>query len=319
MGRTATLEPTREMLAPREVPLGGPRAMIVRRTLPHRNRRTVGPWCFVDDYGPDDIAGRPGMRVPPHPHIGLQTVSWLLEGEVLHRDSLKTTQLIRPGQLNLMTAGRGISHSEESPADHSRVLRGVQLWVALPDEHRHIAPLFEHHGELPVLSVDGATATVVMGGLGEVRSPARTYSPLVAADVALAAGVNMALPLDVAFEHAVLVLDGPVRVDGIDVPAGSLFYLGTGRAELPLGAGEPARVLLLGGPPFEESLLMWWNFVGRNHDEIVQARADWEAARQLGEPGGRFGVVRGYPGDPLPAPALPTTRLKPRPRMITDP
>ncbi|MFC7586826.1 pirin family protein [Nonomuraea antimicrobica] len=168
----------REVLMGREVPLGGPRAMSVSRTLPGVHRRMIGAWCFVDAYGPDEAA----MRVPPHPHTGLQTVSWLLEGSVLHRDSLGTLQEIRPGQLNLMTAGRGISHSEESP---KTVLHGVQLWVALPGGSRHVEPGFEHHPALPVLPGPGFEARVVMGSLGGVSSPATAYSPLVGAEIAV--------------------------------------------------------------------------------------------------------------------------------------
>ena len=175
----------RDLLVGHEVALGGARAMTVTRTLPNRGRRMVGAWCFADAYGPTDLSERPGMRVPPHPHTALQTVSWLLDGEVLHRDSLGNQQLIRPGQLNLMTAGRGISHSEETPPEHSRWLHGVQLWVALPEDDRRTAPRFEHHGELPVLRDGGVDVTVVMGELAGVISPARTYTPLVCADAAM--------------------------------------------------------------------------------------------------------------------------------------
>jgi hypothetical protein len=301
-----------ELLEPREVPLGGPRAMLVRRTLPHRDRRMVGAWCFVDHYGPDDVATGPGMQVPPHPHLGLQTVSWLLEGDVLHRDSIGTTQLVRPGELNLMTAGRAISHSEESPAQRSPRLHGIQLWVALPDRDRHVEPTFAHHADLPVVSVDGATVTVVMGELVGALSPARTYTPLLGADVVLTAGARSRLPLDGGFEHAVLALSDGLAVDDVRVPRGALLVLPIGRRNVELSSDGPGRVLLLGGEPFEEELLMWWNFVGRNHEEIVEARVDWQAGR-------RFGTVRGYDGGPLAAPPLPTTRLHPRPRLRPRP
>ncbi|GAA3394827.1 pirin family protein [Cryptosporangium minutisporangium] len=298
--------PVRELLIGRDVVLGGPRGLTVTRTLPHRDRRMVGAWCFVDHYGPEDIGsgGPGGMRVPPHPHIGLQTVSWLVRGEVLHRDSLGSEQLIRPGQLNLMTAGVGISHAEESPADRTPILHGAQLWVALPAGERAVAPAFAHHGDLPVVARDGLTVTVLMGTLEDATSPARTYTPLVGAEV-LIGGDGGTLALRPDFEYAVLAFeDGPV-VDGEPVPAGGLVYLGTGRTELPLtGAG---RTLVLGGEPFEEQIVMWWNFVGRSHDDIVAARADWEAGRG-------FGTVTGFDGAPLHAPELPTTPLKPRGR-----
>ncbi|MFI6737506.1 pirin family protein [Nonomuraea sp. NPDC050451] len=282
-----------EVLMGREVPLGGPRAMLVSRTLPGVHRRMIGAWCFVDAYGPQ----RATMRVPPHPHTGLQTVSWLVEGEVLHRDSLGSLQEIRPGQLNLMTAGRGISHSEESPES---VLHGVQLWVALPGEHRHTGPAFEHHPALPVLTGPGFEAIVVMGSLGGVESPATAFSPLVGAQIAVDGACEV--PLSPGFEHGVLLLDGAVE----HLEPGPLVYLPPGRSALRLsGRG---RVLLIGGEPFGEEIVMWWNFVGRSHDEIAAFRKDWME-------GEGFGAVEGFDGAPLPAPVLPTTRLKPRGRV----
>jgi redox-sensitive bicupin YhaK (pirin superfamily) len=298
-------QPVHQMLAGREVVLGGPRGLPVSRTLPHRDRRMVGAWCFLDRYGPHDTSDGAGMRVPPHPHTGLQTVSWLLDGEILHLDSLGSRQLIRPGQLNLMTAGRAIAHSEESPGVRSPLLSGVQLWVALPDAHRATAPAFEHHARLPVHQTDGLTATVVLGALAGAASPARTFSPLLGADIEVTA-VGGRLPLRAGFEHAVLVLTGRAVVDGVELGPGPLLYLGSGRTELAIAAVEPARVLLLGGEPFEERIVMWWNFVGRSHEEIVQSRADWMA--------GRLGEVAGFDGDPLPAPVLPATQLLPRGR-----
>ncbi|MFG6199380.1 pirin family protein [Nonomuraea sp. JJY05] len=282
-----------EVLVGREVPLGGPRAMMVSRTLPGVHRRMIGAWCFVDAYGPQ----RATMRVPPHPHTGLQTVSWLVEGEVLHRDSLGSLQEIRPGQLNLMTAGRGISHSEESPES---VLHGVQLWVALPGEHRHTGPAFEHHPALPVLAGPGFEAIVVMGSLGGVESPATAFSPLVGAQIAVDGTCEV--PLSPGFEHGVLLLDGAVE----QLEPGPLVYLPPGRSALRLsGRG---RALLIGGEPFGEEIVMWWNFVGRSHDEIAAFRKDWME-------GEGFGAVEGFDGAPLPAPVLPTTRLKPRGRV----
>jgi len=304
---TVAVEPVRELLTGREVSLG-PRTTMVTRTLPHRERRMIGAWCFVDQYGPDDIAGAPGMRVPPHPHTGLQTVTWLVEGEVLHRDTLGTEQLIRAGQLNLMTAGRAIAHSEESPRDHGPILHGAQLWVALPDGARWVDPRFEHHAELPVLTDTGAAVTVLMGELGGVTSPARTYSPLVGAQANLDAGADLRLPLQPEFEYAALTLSGSVEVDDVSLAPGTLLYLGCSRSDLALRAQQPGRILLLGGEPFDEQIVMWWNFIGRSHDEIVEAREDWMAGRG-------FGTVHGYDGDPLPAPPMPTTRLRPRGRQ----
>jgi hypothetical protein len=295
--------PVHEVLEGKEVTLG--ESTVVRRLLPNLGRRLVGAWCFVDHYGPDDIAAAAGMQVPPHPHIGLQTVSWLLSGEVHHRDSLGSDQLIRPGGLGLMTAGAGITHAEQSPTPHPALLHGVQLWVALPGPDVSVAPAWSHHDDLPVLSDRRATATVIMGSLAGAASPGRTYSPLVGADIALEPGGELLLPLEPEFEHAALVLSGAVDVDGAALRPGAMIYLGCARRDLRLSSVGGARVLLLGGVPFEEQIVMWWNFVARSNDEIVAARAEWID-------GDRFGDIDGYDGYRLPAPALPAGRLRPR-------
>jgi redox-sensitive bicupin YhaK (pirin superfamily) len=301
----AVADPTNVLLVGHDVPLG--RYTTVRRLLPQRQRRMIGAWCFVDHFGPNEVTNRPGMQVPPHPHTGLQTVTWLLEGEILHRDSVGNTQLIRPGQLNVMTAGRGIAHSEKSPADHPSMMHGLQLWVALPDSSRHGEPRFDHHEDLPMLRDGDLTVTVLVGELGGVRSPAQACSPLLGAQLGLPAGGEARLPLDRTFEHGLLVISGAAEVDGVSLTPGSLLYLGTGRSELSVRGTDTTRLLLLGGEPFEEPLVMWWNFVGRSHEEIADAREDWMAGR-------RFGVVTGDEDPPLPAPPMPTTRLKPRER-----
>lgn len=306
-----------ELIEPRDVPLGGPRAMTVRRTLPARRRSLIGPFCFVDHYGPDDISVTGGMDVAPHPHTGLQTVTWLFTGRVLHRDALGSVQSIAPGQLNLMTAGNGICHSEEGTLrrfPEQGVLHGVQLWTALPDDARHGPGDFEHVAQVPVADVDGATVRVFMGTLAGVTSPARGYSPLVAAQVDVPAGARVRLGVDPGFEHGVLVDAGDLAVDGTDVPEAWLAYAAPGREEIELVAGDrPVRAVLIGGEPFGEQILMWWNFVTRTHEETVEARRLWQAAI-AGDPEGvaRFGEVTGYDGPPLPAPELPHVRLKPR-------
>lgn len=308
---TVSRTPTRQVLAPREVPLGGPRAMLVRRTLPHREVRTVGAWCFVDDYGPS-APGASAMAVPPHPHTGLQTVTWLLSGEMLHQDSIGSEQVVRPGALNLMTAGRGITHAETSTPT-SPPLRGVQLWVALPDEHRATAPSFEHHADLALVGDGGLSATVLLGSLAGARSPATVFTPIVGADLTVVAGSSGVLALDPSWEHAVLALSAGLAVDGEAVPEGALVYLGCGRDRLAVAStGPEGRALLLGGEPFDEQLLMWWNFVGRSHDEVVAAREEWSAA--VGGAATRFGQVTAYDGPALAAPALPGARLRPRGR-----
>ncbi len=167
----------------------------VRRLLPQRTLRTIGAWCFLDHFGPDEVSRGPGMQVPPHPHIGLQTVSWLFQGLVLHRDSLGSRQLIRPGELNLMTAGRGIAHSEESAAGRPPVLHGLQLWIALPEAGRHGEPRFAHHADLPVVRDGAANVTVAIGEYRGERSPAEVFSPLAGYEVAVPGGDDFVLPV----------------------------------------------------------------------------------------------------------------------------
>jgi redox-sensitive bicupin YhaK (pirin superfamily) len=280
----------------------------VRRLLPQRALRTVGAWCFLDHYGPDDVSRGAGMQVPPHPHIGLQTATWLFDGHVLHRDSLGSRQLIRPGELNLMTSGRGIAHSEESPRGRPATLHGLQLWIALPDAERATEPSFAHHASLPVLSDAGATITVVVGEyLGE-QSPAAVHTPLAGFAVTVPEATGFTLATRPDFEYAVVAADGPATVAGMHIEPGRLAYLAPGRSCVPLTPDEsrrdPARFFVLGGEPFSEPLVMWWNFVARTSEEITRAREDWRS--------GRFPAVRGYAGDPLPAPELPPARLLPR-------
>jgi hypothetical protein len=298
-------EPDHVLLAGHDVPLG--RYTVVRRLLPHRQRRMVGAWCFVDHFGPDDVAGRPGMQVPPHPHTGLQTVTWLVDGIIEHRDSLGSHQTIEAGQLNLMTSGHGIAHSEYTSTEHPPIMHGLQLWVALPDDARPGPARFEHHDSMPVQHIDGATVTVVVGRLGPARSPARVHTPLLGAEITSADAGQHRLPVDPDFEHGMLVMSGAASVAGADLVPGSLLYLGPGRTEIRVAVPGPARLFLLGGVPFDEPLVMWWNFVGRSHEEIVAAREDWMAGR-------RFGAVTGCAADPLPAPRMPTVRLKARGR-----
>jgi redox-sensitive bicupin YhaK (pirin superfamily) len=282
--------------------------MTVRRLLPLRLRRSVGAWCFIDHYGPMDVDGVTGMRVPPHPHIGLQTVTWLLAGNVLHRDSLGSEQLITPGQLNLMTSGRGIAHAEESPAEHDPTLHGVQLWVALPDASRHTEPAFEHHGTLPEVGLGAFRITVLVGDLAgaSASSPATTFSPIVGAQLSAAGQpASCLLPLRPDYEHVIFVAAGEAGVDGVRLRPGQLLYIPTGRHETAVAARADSALILLGGVPLGESLLMWWNFVARTPEEIAAATAAWRA--------GEFGSVGGYQGDPLPAPPLDAARLR-RPR-----
>jgi redox-sensitive bicupin YhaK (pirin superfamily) len=292
-------------LLPREVPLGGQRAMLVRRTLPHREIRMIGAFCFVDHYGPSPTVGPEGhpMTVPPHPHTGLQTVSWLLSGTIDHRDSVGSVQRIRAGELNLMTAGRGIAHSEYSHGVDQ--LHGVQLWVALPDQARNQDPHFEHHGDLPFTRVADLGVRVLMGSVGGETSGAMTYSGLLCAELDAPPGRHL-LPLNTVFEHGLLPVDHNVEINGVMVPRSAMRHVPEGPDGLVIVAREHTRLLLVGGEPFPEDLLMWWNFVGRDHDEIEAARMDWQNGR-------RFGAVTGDVHPPIPAPPVPTVRLRPRP------
>jgi redox-sensitive bicupin YhaK (pirin superfamily) len=306
-----------EILEPRDVPLGGPRAMTVRRTLPQRQRSLIGAWCFADHYGPDDVAGSGGMDVPPHPHTGLQTVSWLFTGEIEHRDSLGSHAIVRPGAVNLMTGGLGIAHSEVSTPG-TAVLHGAQLWVALPDAHRNAPNAFQHHEPTPA-RLDAATLSVFLGTLAGQTSPVETFTPLLGAEIVLDAGATVELGLDAAYEHGVLADSAGLTVNGADTPRSAMAYLPTATPTLTLTntTDGPARALILGGPPFGEEIVMWWNFVGRSHEDIVAAREEWMAHST------RFGEVEGYAGEVrhLPAPILPAVRIRPRanaPRPTRD-
>jgi quercetin 2,3-dioxygenase len=290
--RASTTKPACvELSESREATVG---AMRVRRALPRRQRRTVGPWCFADHMGPELVTETQGLDIGPHPHTGLQTVTWLVAGEVLHRDSLGSEQVIRAGQLNLMTAGQGVTHSEEATGRYRGQLHGVQLWVAQPEASRHGPAAFQHHAELPQVELGSTTATVLVGSFAAATSPARRDTPLVGVDAALEPGTAV-WPLQPEFEYALVVLDGEVLVGDQPIRPGRLAYLGQGREELAVSAVDPTRLLLLGGEPFTEPLLMWWNFVARTRGELDAAYRQWES----GDP--RFGRLRS-PLARIPAP-----------------
>jgi redox-sensitive bicupin YhaK (pirin superfamily) len=268
----------------------------VRRALPQRGRRTVGAWCFADHMGPLASEATP-TGIGPHPHTGLHTVTWLVEGELLHRDSIGSEQAIRPGQLNVMTAGRGVSHAEEPTGRPGGGLHGIQLWVAQPEVTRHDPPAFEHHRSVPEVEVGAAQATVLVGALADVESPARRDTNLVGVDVRLRRG-RAEVPVASSFEHAVVVLEGTAWIDGRAVSTGQAAYASTGRHQLDLATEDGARLLVLGGVPFEAPVVMWWNFVGRSRLEVADAGAAWNAGD------GRFGET-GSPMARIPAPRPP--------------
>lgn len=277
--------------APPEVEISDSRdalvgALRVRRALPRRERRTVGAWCFLDHAGPLTLtpdAAR-GVGIGPHPHMGLQTVTWVITGELLHRDSLGSEQPIRAGQLNLMTAGHGVVHAEDDTGG-SREFHIVQLWVAQPSTTRDGPAAFEHHGGLPRGEFGGATATVLIGELDELRSPARRDTDHLGVDVDLHGEAT--LPLRGDCEHALVVTSGSLSVEGRTVEPGHLAYLGLGRDQVTLSPSREgrARALVVGGVPFAERITMWWNYVARTREEITAAHREWTARTE------RFPVV----------------------------
>ncbi|WP_027016954.1 pirin family protein [Comamonas composti] len=287
----------------------------ILRALPQRGLRKVGAWCFLDHAGPADPPP-PGMQVGPHPHLGLQTFTWMIRGEVLHRDSLGNTQLIRPGQVNLMTAGHGITHSEESQTPSH--IHAAQLWIALPESERHCPPRFEHHPLLPQTRIGGFTATVLAGQALGLQSPARVHTPLMGVDLQAGAQhgpetglASACMPLLAGFEHAALLLEGEVHVQGQALAMQELLYLPPGMTQIDIRASPGSRLLVIGGEPMQETLILWWNFVARSSEEIAEARAQWEAEAQsyAGSPWPeqarrRFGPMLDSPLAALHAPSL---------------
>ncbi len=272
----------------------------VRRVLPSRERTMVGPFIFVDEFGPANLTGEDGMAVRPHPHINLATVTWLFEGAIDHRDSLGSFATIRPGQVNLMTAGKGIVHSERSPkrelASNPKMF-GMQTWLALPDGSEEIDPAFEAVSDLPVIEDTGAKAWVIMGELWGSRARTTTYAETIYAEIVLQAGG--AIPVDsTADERAVMLVSGGAQIDGVALEPYRLAVLEPGKA-MKLSSAGGARIMLLGGEAFASPRHVWWNFVSSSRDRIQQAKEDWEA--------GRFALVPGDEEEFIPLPRVPKT------------
>lgn len=287
---------SRQRISARAKDVGG---IAVSRVLPVRGRRTIGAWCFLDHAGPALFKhGQEGLQVAPHPHVGLQTFTWMLEGEVLHRDSLGYRQRICPGQVNLMTAGRGISHSEDTPAGIDR-LHAAQLWIALPDDVRDMAPRFDHYPDLPRWGDDDIHFTLLVGEYGERRAPTLHFSPLIGIDILAQENATVQLALRREFEYGVFVLQGEADADGERIALNELLYLGEGLSTLTLSLKKGAQALLLGGEKLNEPVMMWWNFVGRSKAELQAAVADWNS----GDP--RFGHVIDDDRPPSPSPLMP--------------
>jgi len=304
------------LIEPRSIKLTTRTGVEVRRTLPHRDLKMIGAWCFVDHFGPTKQTD--GMVVAAHPHTGLQTATWLIEGAIEHRDSIGSVQLIKPGQLNLMTAGRGIAHSEisltSSQVPGTEVLHAVQLWIALPKDSIDTVPEFEHQDSLPRFTIaDGpagsiATATVLAGEFMGHVAQTKTFSPLIGVEIRVRAGQTIEIPLNPAFEHGFMLAQGQITVNNTDIPVSGLSYLEKGSDSATLTAGQQdSIVLLLGGQPFGEKILMWWNFIGRTHQDIAKTRAEWNAADPSRFPGFEDSI-----GGRIPAPDLPNVTLQSR-------
>ena len=282
-GSGATQTPSFSAHPTRETRLGN---LSIARALPIRQRRMVGPWCFLDRFGPLAFKDEKPMAVPQHPHIGLQTVSWLLEGEVQHTDSLGQEATISPGGVNVMTAGKGIAHAEETPISNSGRLSGVQLWVALPDAHRHTDPFFTSIEQVPILENKGGIIQIFAGSLLGFTSPVRHFSDILGVELEIHPHQTIHIPLDPRFEHAAFSLDGDLSIEDQPIEQKTLYYLGPCRDEISFASRMGGKALLIGGTPFPEKILMWWNFVARSPEEIRQARDDWEAQRRFGDVSG---------------------------------
>lgn len=305
-GTTADGQQLIQRLGARTADVGG---IPVNRIMPQRQRRLIGAWCFLDHAGPavfsagdpsgDSLSpGNKGLRVGPHPHTCLQTFTWMLAGEILHRDSLGSEQVIRPGELNLMTAGHGITHTEESVAG-SRELHAAQLWIALPHQDRHTRPRFDHYNDLPRWTDQGADFTLLTGAFMGHQAPTLAFSPLVGVDLFSPGNNRLDLPLRTDFEYGVLVLEGQLTINQQRFESNELGYLGSGRRQVALALEPGSRVLLLGGEPLNDNILLWWNFVGHSKAEITEAQRQWEAGDE------RFGEVPGFDGQRLTPPPIP--------------
>ncbi len=290
----AALKPIHKKIATHKALVGD--HVPIRRALPHKERRTIGAWCFFDHFGPLSLKNTNGIKVAPHPHMGLQTFTWTLQGEILHRDSLGSLQYIKPGQVNLMTAGKGISHSEESLPDTT--LHGVQLWIALPDTVRNMEPNFIHYPQMPTFNHDNLLITILAGEFMNFQAPTKVHTPLIGLDLNAVKNTSTTLPLNPKFEYGILPLSGNIDVEGELIDVETLLYLGCGRSELSITVPKDARIMIIGGEPLKEEILLWWNFVARNKQEIIDATNAWNNKT-------RFAEVKNYPGERLIAPNMP--------------
>ncbi|WP_180049484.1 pirin family protein [Acinetobacter sp. YH12144] len=271
---------------------------VIKRALPSRHKRMIGAWCFLDHAGPVHFPQGDGLDVGPHPHIGLQTFTWMIDGTMMHTDSLGTHQLIQPKQVNLMTAGYGISHTEVAPESETQ-MHAAQLWIALPDDKINMAPQFDHYPELPVVTQDGIELTVLVGEFLQTKSPVKVHSELLGVDLRGSESQSTVLPLNPKFEYGFMALEGTASVNGHELNEDNMVVLEPGLTQVKIDLHAGGRVLLLGGEPFESPILLWWNFVGRTQEELNIAREQWINQDE------RFGSIPDYDGPRLEAPAFP--------------
>lgn len=271
---------------------------VIKRALPSKHKRMIGAWCFLDHAGPAHFPQGDGLDIGPHPHIGLQTFTWMIEGTMMHYDSLGNQQLLRPRQVNLMTAGYGISHAEVAPETETHI-HAAQLWIALPDDLINMAPAFEHYPELPVVTDQGIEFTVLVGKFLTAQSPVKVHSELLGVDLYSADSTRAVLPLNPKFEYGFLALEGTASINGHELTDDNMVILEPGLEQVQVEIHAGSRILLLGGEPFETPILLWWNLVGRNMEELKVAREQWMMGHE------RFGSIPEYDGPRLEAPAFP--------------
>lgn len=283
--------PTREAIVGDNLP--------IHRALPSRQKRLIGAWCFLDHAGPSELPQGEDFFVGPHPHIGLQTFTWMIEGEVFHQDSLGYKQLIKPYEINLMTAGHGISHIEMSPAEHSSRIHTAQLWIALPDQYRHIQPAFEHYNNLPITEQEGCRFTVLAGEFLGQQSPVKVYSDMMGVDIHALQQTAIDIPLRTDYEYGILVLQGELQIGEDTIQPDTLIYFEQGQQHLHLSLNADTRLLLIGGVPFGEDIIVWWNFVARTTEEVQQAALDWTNRTE------RFGLISEFDDRRLQIPTMP--------------
>lgn len=276
----------------------------IHRALPNARRRSVGAWCFLDHVGPVNFEPGQGLHVGPHPHIGLQTFTWMIEGEIMHRDSLGNEQIIYPGQVNLMTSGNGVCHTEDSIRDGTP-MHAAQLWIALPESRRHGPADFANYADIPEFTANGVTVKVLAGELAGHRSPAEIYSPLIGADFSSTDDAGaIGIDLQPGFEYGFMLLYGLAEIGNESVQTGELLYLAPGAEALQIRLDANSRLLMVGGEPIDPPLI-WWNFVAKTQDELMQAIQDWNERTSRFPP-----PVPGSNAPELKAPAIESIRIK---------